>query len=139
MATTINTSSQHPFVVAADRFSNLGVGENGHIQHGWSNNFIEKVVQFNFQLVRTDIKNHHTLATILRELLTDYTENIKKFQADLSKPTPSSSEIAQAQYGEARENIKKISPYFIALYRLIGQTRDITVGRGEYSLAFMQI
>ena len=139
MATTINTSSQHPFVVAADRFSNLGVGENGHIEHGWSNNFIEKVVQFNFQLVRTDIKNHHTLATILRGLLTDYTQNIKKFQDDMKKPTFCSPEIAQAQYGQARENIKKITPYFIALYRLIGQTRDITVGRGEYSLAFMQI
>ena len=32
-----------------------------------------------------------------------------------------------------------MTPYFIGLYRLIGQTRDITMGRGEYSLAYMQI
>ena len=123
-----STTSQHPFIAAADRMSELQVGENGHVEHGWSKNFIEKVVQFNFQLVRTDVSKHRELEPVLIELLQKYKDATHKLYHSRN----------DGDCNTAAE-IKKMTPYFIGLYRLIGQTRDITMGRGEYSLAFMQI
>ena len=123
-----STTSQHPFIAAADRMSELQVGENGHVEHGWSKNFIEKVVQFNFQLVRMDVSKHRELEPVLIELLQKYKDATHKLYHSRN----------DGDCNTAAE-IKKMTPYFIGLYRLIGQTRDITMGRGEYSLAFMQI
>ena len=123
-----STTSQHPFIAAADSMSELQVGENGHVEHGWSKNFIEKVVQFNFQLVRTDVSKHPELEPVLIELLQKYKDATHKLYHSRN----------DGDCNTAAE-IKKMTPYFIGLYRLIGQTRDITMGRGEYSLAFMQI
>lgn len=126
--TTTSTPSQHPFIAAADRYSQLQVGENGHVEHGWSKNFIEKVVQFNFQLVRSDQSKHQELAQVLRELISVYKNATTKLYS-----------LSDDSKDALAEEVKKMTPYFIGLYRLIGQTRDITMGRGEYSLAYMQI
>ena len=44
---------------ALDQHTPKTIGENGHLEHGWSNNEEEKLCQLYFQLVRS--KNHHNL------------------------------------------------------------------------------
>lgn len=92
MAATIDTST------------NMGVGENGHAEHKWSNNsnIQEQIVQYNFQLVRNTTGEH---TTILRNMLT------------LLKDSPNPK-------------------YLAILYKVIGYTRDIIDGKGEYKLAY---
>jgi len=78
-------------------------GENGHIEHAWSSDTQEQILQFSFQLVRT--KDTSTIAAKLLSILQ-------------SKP---SAEL------------------LCILYKMIGQTRDIVAGKGEYSLTYMMI
>lgn len=66
----------------------------------------EKIVQFNFQCVRTSLSNINQLSQKLRELL-------------------------QESLG--------LLPHLKLLYALIGETRDIIDGKGEYTLAYMMI
>ena len=63
-------------------------------------------------------------------------ELLQKYQTATNKLYQATIDIEKYQIAD---EVKKMTPYFIGLYRLIGQTRDITMGRGEYSLAFMQI
>ena len=37
---------------ALDELDNMQLGENNSIEYGWSNKLEEKIVQFNFQLIR---------------------------------------------------------------------------------------
>ena len=39
---------------ALDKHTPKQVGENGHVEHGWSHDLDEKIVQFFFQLVRSN-------------------------------------------------------------------------------------
>lgn len=90
-------------------------GENGHIEYQWSNNLRENILQFYFQLTRTS--NEITLQKLenrLTQILTSLTEQ-------------STSE----------KDVKKA--YLSYLYCLIGQTRDIVEGKGEYTLTYMMI
>ena len=89
------------------------VGTNGNVEYGWSNDNKEKFVQFYFQLVRTD--DHRNLEIQLRHLL----------------QTSSNRDPETRHYTE----IALLSD----LYSLIGHTRDVIEGKGEYQLAFMQI
>jgi len=100
-------------VSALDSAQNFQVGENGHVELGWSNNVQEKILQFYFQLVRT--KDVESLAITYRSIL------IELFN---SKHT-----ISQ----------EKILEYGMIAYKLIAQTRDIVSGKGEYTLAHMMI
>ena len=45
-------------------------GENGHVEHGWSKNIQEQIVQLDFQLTRTNSAGIHALEQRLRSLLT---------------------------------------------------------------------
>jgi hypothetical protein len=45
------------------------IGENGHIQYGWSNEIREKILQFYFQITRTDEIGIENLSIILKQLL----------------------------------------------------------------------
>jgi len=74
----------------------------------WSNNIENLLVQYYFQLVRTD--NPIIIENKLIYLLTQINKN----------------------------KIKNINN-FILLYKLIGHTRDIKFGKGEYDLSYMQI
>jgi len=90
-------------------------GENGHQEYQWSNHIRENILQFYFQLTRTS--NEITLRKLenrLRQILTSLTEQ-------------STSE----------KDVKKA--YLSYLYCLIGQTRDIIEGKGEYTLTYMMI
>jgi len=103
-------------VNALDSYTPQQIGEKGHVEYGWSNNIQEKIVQFSFQLTRTDDDGQNKLSVILGELL-----SLLKNQID----TGSDKNIAKS--------------YLSVLYRMIGQTRDIINGKGEYTLTYMML
>jgi len=103
-------------VNALDSYTPQQIGEKGHVEYGWSNNIQEKIVQFSFQLTRTDDDGQNKLSVILGELL-----SLLKNQID----TGTDKNIAKS--------------YLSVLYRMIGQTRDIINGKGEYTLTYMML
>jgi len=101
---------------ALDNYTPSQFGENCHVEYGWSNNIQEKILQFNFQVTRTD--NTILLDMILNELLT----KLKHMVDTGSLPE---KEVAKG--------------HLSLLYRMIGQTRDLIDGKGEYKLAYMMV
>jgi hypothetical protein len=101
---------------ALDNYTPSQIGENGHSEFTWSNSTREQILQLSFQLTRCkDDRQINQLSyiadQILSQLATDY--KIQK----ISKP--------------------EYIGYMSIMFRLIGQTRDIIDGKGEYSLAYM--
>ena len=101
---------------ALDNYTPSQIGENGHSEFTWSNSTREQILQLSFQLTRCkDDKQLKKLSQvadlILSQLETDY--KIQK----ISKP--------------------EYLGYLSIMFRLVGQTRDIIDGKGEYSLAYM--
>jgi Mg-chelatase subunit ChlD len=101
---------------ALDNYTPTQTGENGHLEYGWSNSIQEKIVQLNFQLIRTS--NLNTIEKQLADILKTLNHTIK---------TGSPSEKNSAK------------EYLSILYRMIGYTRDIIDGKGEYNLTYMMI
>jgi len=101
------------FVNALQTFTPTQVGEKGHAEKAWSFNIDEKITQFFFQLVRSE--DHSDLERHLHDILS-------KLKSDLSV-----SQDAGAM------------KHLTTMYKLIGQTRDLVMGKGEQQLAFMQI
>jgi len=101
-----------------DNNTPLQLGENGHLEYGWSNNIKEKILQFNFQITRTNTNGVNHLAIILNDLLV----RIKYF---LQNGTSQDKEVAKG--------------HLSVLYRMIGHTRDVIDGKGEYALSYMMI
>jgi len=106
------------FISPLDIFTSSQLGEKGAIEYTWSNNIQEQILQLNFQLTRTNDSNTITnlsLKTdkILTEIISLYKTNI----------------ISRNEYID----------YLSIMYRIIGYTRDIISGKGEYMLAFMLI
>jgi len=94
------------------------IGKNGHDEYGWSEYTKERIVQFNYQLVRTSKESEIIhLADILYNIIKDLQDNLEN-----GKLLPD----------EFQEQI-------VMLYKLVGYTRDIIDGKGEYMLAYMQI
>ena len=92
------------------------IGTNGHVEYGWSNSIQEKIVQFSFQLTRT--------------------ENLKPLEIQLVSMLETLSH--QVKNGSLPE--KEVAKgYLSTLYKMIGQTRDIVDGKGEYTLTYMMI
>ena len=92
-------------------------GKNGQEEYTWSENTKERILQFSYQLTRTDDANLYNLAVILDKIL----ENL---QDELSV-----GKLLVTEYVEQ----------MAILYKLIGYTRDLVDGKGEYMLAYMQI
>ncbi len=93
-------------------------GKNGQQEYTWSENTKERILQFSYQLTRTsDEQQMIHLANILRKTLSDLQDEI------------SEGNILVTEYIEQMG----------ILYKLIGYTRDIVDGKGEYMLAYMQI
>ena len=90
------------------------VGEKGNIEYTWSNNYKEKCSQFFFQLVRT--QDTTKLEYELNSMITEFKQ----------------------QYSQKTSIVKNL-PLLTMLYKMVGQTRDIIGGKGEYNLAFFQI
>jgi len=86
-------------------------GDNGHVELSWSKNIRERIVQFYFQLVRTNE---------LKKLDITYTNLI----IDVLK-----EDIAKEERDE----------YLLMLYKMIAHTRDIVNGKGEYTVSYMMI
>ena len=105
-------------VGALDNITPTQIGENCHLEYRWSNKIQEKILQFSFQLTRTDDLSIKRLQTILNVLLDSLTHTI-------SIGSLPEREIAKG--------------YLSILYRMIGQTRDIIDGKGEYTLTYMMI
>jgi len=100
---------------ALDSFTPSRLGENEHPEFDWSLDLEEKIVQFDFQCVRTNANSVSKLATILDGLL-----------ERLSRPCEPNA-------------IPKRDALLISLYKMIGKTRDINGGKGEYTLSYMML
>ena len=105
-------------VNALDNYIPNQFGENGHVEYGWSNNIQEKILQFSFQLTRTNEDGVSRLSIILNDLLTNLKHNV-------DNGTLPEKQLAKG--------------YLSILYRMIGHTRDIVDGKGEYTLSYMMI
>lgn len=98
---------------ALDTYTSRQIGENGNIEYSWSNNIRERIAQLSFQLTRT--KDISFLAKQTEGILIDL------------KARNGSGKILKEEYIE----------YMAILYKMIGHTRDIIDGKGEYTLSFM--
>jgi len=103
---------------ALDNYTPTQFGENGHAEYGWSNSIQEKILQFSFQVTRTDQAGVNRLSNVLNDLLI----NLKH---KLESGTLPEKEIAKG--------------HLSILYRMIGHTRDIVDGKGEYTLSYMMV
>lgn len=104
-------------VSALDKHTPKQIGENGNIEYSWSNDFQEMFSQLYFQLVRT--KDTSQLE-----------KNLGKMLIHFKQP--------QTEYKNF-DNCLKYEQEFTNLYKLIGHTRDVKDGKGEYSLSYMQL
>lgn len=110
---------------ALDNMQSLQLGQNKNLEYTWSTKPSELITQFYFQLTRTsDIKH----------LEDKYQELLKKvFNMSINSPINSKTEnIYYIEYQNLMLNIKTV-------YKLIGHTRDIVAGKGEYNLTYMLI
>jgi len=105
-------------VTALDTHTPQQIGENGHVELTWFKNIQEKILQFSFQMTRTDDNGMIKLQIVLTELLTSIKYKIEN------------SLLIEKEIAKHHLSI---------LYRMIGQTRDIVDGKGEYKLTYMMI
>jgi len=106
-------------ITALDNYTPKQIGENGHVEYGWSNSIQEKIVQFSFQVTRcSDETRVNNLKVVLSGILT------------LLKHQLQNGSLPEKQVAKG---------YLSILYKMIGQTRDIVDGKGEYTLAYMMI
>lgn len=116
---------------ALDSHTSKQFGENGHAEYGWSNNIRERILQFSFQLTRTDDKGANKLSSVLKDILTTL-----KCQRNGLYKLMQQSECESAQ---VNSQLVVFNEYLIILYKMIGQTRDIIDGKGECLLTYMMI
>ena len=100
---------------ALDHYTPSQFGENANIEYTWSNDIQERIVQLNFQLSRTKDSN------ILNQLAMQTDKTLK--------------EITNF-YNKGILDKENYLTYMSIMYRMIGQTRDIIDGKGEYTLAY---
>jgi hypothetical protein len=104
-------------VQALDNHTPTQYGEKGHIEYTWSKNVQEQILQFSFQVTRTS--HPDTLDKLSRQL--------NRILSTLKNHT-----MCEAQSIITRK-------YLSILYSMIGHTRDIIDGKGEYELTYMMI
>lgn len=96
-------------------------GENGHAEYGWSKNIQEQILQFSFQLTRLIHPN-----IVVRNILEDKLNHLL-------------NELMQ-HYKHGNSFEKEISKGHLSiLYKIVGHTRDIIDGKGEYTLSYMML
>jgi len=105
-------------VNALDNNTPLQLGENAHCERGWSKSIQERIVQFHFQLTRTTADRIDDLRKKLIELLLE----IKYKLNTLTDYDGQEAKLLLA-----------------IMYKMVGQTRDIIDGKGEYALSYMMI
>lgn len=103
-------------VFALDNYTPLQLGQKGNVEYTWSNNIRERILQLSFQLTRVhDEIVVSSLANQTDKILNDLTTSYKV------------SSISREEYIE----------YMSIMFRMIGHTRDIISGKGEYTLSYM--
>jgi len=101
---------------ALDNFTPSQVGENGHSEFTWSAGTRERILQLSFQLTRCkDDKQIEKLSVIASQILAQLDTDYR------------AQKITREEY----------LGYMSIMFRLVGQTRDIIDGKGEYTLAYM--
>ena len=98
---------------ALDNYTSYQIGEKGHLEHAWSTDIRERILQLSFQLTRT--KDYASLAWPTARLITELQTGYKN------------GLILKEVYVE----------YMVLLYKMVGHTRDIIDGKGECSLSYM--
>jgi hypothetical protein len=98
---------------ALDNYNSTQIGENGHLEHAWSTDIRERILQLSFQFTRT------------------------KDVASLAYPTARLITELQNEYKNGNILKEVFVEYMVLLYKMIGHTRDIIDGKGEYSLSYM--
>jgi len=111
-------------ILALDNHNPKQSGKNGHMEYGWSNSIQERILQFSFQLTRTNETVTQSLSIVLRDLLTFLKSKV------VAKTNFTPFSIAEREIARGHLSI---------LYRMIGHTRDIICGKGEYNLTYMMI
>lgn len=105
------------FVSALDSFAGISShGENGFPEYKWDPHIQTQILQFFFQVVRCDSERVDELGSILHGILVKLVHP-RKYRE------------------EERKRLECIS----LLFRMIGHTRDIIHGKGEYALSYMMI
>jgi hypothetical protein len=112
------TALVNSLINALDNYTPTQIGENGHVEYGWSNSIQEKILQFSFQSTRTTDDRINGLSQTLSDML-------RQIKYHIQNGTLPQKEVAKG--------------YLSVLYRMIGHTRDIIDGKGEYTLAYMMI
>ena len=103
-------------ISALDNYTPSQIGENGSIEYTWSNNIRERILQLSFQLTRVrDETTINRLASETDKILKELTGSYKSLI------------LTREEYLE----------YMSIMYRMIGHTRDIIDGKGEYTLSYM--
>jgi hypothetical protein len=107
-------------------------GEKGHAEYShatgsYSSSFRERITQFSFQVTRTSTTSElNKLKTLLYDLLRDLKQSLLDNQG--------------SDYDTNKAMAKATTIEFIVmLYKMIGHTRDIIDGKGEYTLTYMMI
>jgi hypothetical protein len=120
---------------ALDNYTPTQIGENGHSELGWSNNIQEKICQFSFQLTRTkDEFQLLNLEKILRSILQNLPLNLPFLKVE-----PNLNLSLNLHLKKVEPNLDLKKEYLSILYKMIGHTRDIIDGKGEYTLTYMMI
>jgi len=109
-------------VQALDNYTSIQIGENGHSEYGWSNSIQENILQLYFQLTRGNETSIKKLEFVLKNVIGTLKT---KYEMSLSESNNSVSNM--------------LKHYLIMVYKMIGQTRDIIDGKGEYNLTYMMI
>ena len=110
---------------ALDNMQILQKGENDSIEYGWSNNVQDLIIQFQFQLVRNNSNMDELKIQYKKLLFKIFIENNRENDRENNREDTIENSIDL--------DLAKI------LYKMIGYTRDIIAGKGEYKLAYMLI
>ena len=107
-------------------------GENGHVEHGWSNDLREEIVQLSFQCVRTtelgvSVLGNRLYSIAQRLLNINEETNVETYLYKNNGDRKSDFNDVVAKNEEVNELID-------ILRRLVVHTRDIEAGKGEYSI-----
>jgi hypothetical protein len=101
------------FISALEVSTPSQIGENGSQEYGWSSNIREQICQINYQLTRTKKEGEESSS----QLFLNIEQTLKELQR---------ISISKEEYDE----------YMSLFYRMIGFTRDIIDGKGEYALSY---
>jgi hypothetical protein len=113
---------QNSLFSALDSHTPKQLGENGHVEHGWSNDESELINQLYFQLVRAKTQAEtKDIREKLETLIMRFKPSVATQQANTTM------DISSSQYDGLS-----------LLYKLIGHTRDVE-SKGERQLAYAQL